>query len=161
MMNDSLYSDLFDAQQASIYRLALMLSGNPHVAEEITAEVFAKVLPKWRQGRVIDPEFYLRRAVVNETRSRYRRRTNEQRSLARYASRQVTVATPTPAALSEPLIVAMQQLSVRLRAVIVLRFHEDLSEAEVARILGSPRGTIKTQTSRALSALRNLMEEQQ
>lgn len=161
MISDSLYSDLFDTQHASVYRLALMLCGNPHIAEEIVAEVFAKVLPKWRRGSVTDPVFYLRRAVVNEVRSRHRRRVNEQRALARHASRQATVAPSASAAsLSEPLIVAMQQLSVRHRAVIVLRFHDDLSEADVARILGSPAGTIKAQTSRALSALRELMEEQ-
>jgi len=161
VMSDSLYSDLFDTQQASVYRLALMMSGNPHVTEEIVAEVFAKVLPKWRQGSVTDPVFYLRRAVVNEVRSRHRRRVNEQRALARHASRQMATMPPAPAAeLSRPLIVARQQLSVRHRAVIVLRFHDDLSEAETARILGSPAGTIKAQTSRALSALRKLMEEQ-
>ena len=115
----------------------------------------------WRQGSVTDPVFYLRRAVVNEVRSRHRRRVNEQRALARHASREATTITPEPAtALSQPLIVAMQQLSVRHRAVIVLRFHDDLSEAEVARILKSPNGTIKGQTSRALAALRALMEAQ-
>lgn len=159
--SDRLYSELFEAQQTSIYRLALMLCGSPHVAEEIVAEVFAKVLPKWRQGSVTDPVFYLRRAIVNEVRSRHRRRVNEQRALARHASREETTIMPSPAtALSQPLIVAMQQLSVRHRAVIVLRFHDDLSEAEVARILKSPTGTIKGQTSRALAALRTLMEAQ-
>ena len=162
VMSDSVYSELFDTHHAAIYRLALMLSGNPHVAEEIVAEVFAKVLPKWRQGSVTDPVFYLRRAVINEVRSRHRRRVNERRALARHASRQATVAPSAPATeLSQPLIAAMQQLSVRHRAVIVLRFHDDLSEADVARILGSPAGTIKAQTSRALAALRRLMEQQQ
>ena len=109
-----------------------------------------------------DPVFYLRRAVINEVRSRHRRRVNERRALARHASRQATVAPSAPATeLSQPLIAAMQQLSVRHRAVIVLRFHDDLSEADVARILGSPAGTIKAQTSRALAVLRRLMEQQQ
>ena len=158
---DRLYSDLFDAEQATIYRLALMLCGSPHVAEEIVADVFAKVLPKWRQGSLTDPVFYLRRAVVNEVRSRHRRHVNERRALARHASHETTKAMPAPAtALRTGLVAAMQQLTVRHRAVIVLRFHDDLSEAEVARILGSPAGTIKGQTSRALEALRALMEEE-
>lgn len=97
-----------------------MLSGNHHVAEEIVAEVFAKVLPKWRQGSVIDPVFYLRRAVLNEVRSRRRRRVNERRALARHGSRQATLEPLAPATeLSQPLVVALQQLSVRHRAVIV------------------------------------------
>lgn len=97
-----MYSDLFVERQAAIYRLALMLSGKPEVAEEITAEVFARVLPKWRRGEVSDPVLYLRRAVINEVRSRHRRRVNERHAI----------------------------------------------------------GTIKAQTSRALAALRALMEEQ-
>ena len=96
-MGDRLYSELFEAQQASIYRLALMLCGNRDVAEEIVAEVFARVLPKWRQGAVTDPVFYLRRAVVNEVRSRHRRRVNEQRALARHASREARTIMPAPA----------------------------------------------------------------
>lgn len=158
---DRSYADLFAEHQATIYRLAVMLCGDPYIAEEITAEVFARVLPKWRRGDVTDPVFYLRRAVINEVRSRHRRRVNEQRALARHASRQAhDVREPTPVTLSEPLIAALQRLSVRHRAVVVLRFHDDLSEAEVARILGSPVGTIKAQTNRALRALRTLMEEQ-
>ncbi len=141
--------------------LARAGSVKPHtelVAEEITAEVFARVLPKWRRGDVSDPVLYLRRAVINEVRSRHRRRVNERHALARHASRQARIEQgPPTVALSQPLLVAMQQLSVRHRAVVVLRFHDDLSEAEVAQILGSPIGTIKAQTSRALAALRELM----
>ena len=81
--------------------------------------------------------FYLRRAVLNEVRSRHRRRVNERRALARHASRQATLEPLAPATeLSQPLVAALQQLSVRHRAVIVLRYHDDLSEVEVARILG-------------------------
>ena len=108
-----------------------------------------------------DPVLYLRRATINEVRSRHRRRGNEQRALARHASRQATAhESAAGAVLSQPMVAALQRLSPRHRAVVVLRFHDDLSEAEVARILGSPAGTIKVQTSRALARLRALMEEQ-
>lgn len=160
VLNDTLYSELFVDHRATIYRLALMLCGNPYVAEEVTAEVFAKVLPRWRRGDITDPVFYLRRAVINEVRSRHRRRANEQRALLRHAATQARVeSSASDAALSQPLVVALQQLSTRHRAVVVLRFHDDLSEADVARVLGSPVGTIKAQTSRALAALRQLMED--
>ena len=56
--------------------------------------------------------------------------------------------------MSQPLIVAMQQLSVRHRAVIVLRFHCDLTEAAAAQALGCSVGTVKSQTSKALASLR-------
>jgi RNA polymerase sigma factor (sigma-70 family) len=159
--SDRSYADLFAEYQREIFRLAVLLCGDAHVAEEITAEVFARVLPKWRRGGVAEPEFYLRRAVVNEVRSRHRRKVNEARALARHVARQGHVQQDLiPAGLSEPLVAALQRLSVRHRAVLVLRFHDDLSEVDVARILGSPIGTIKGQTSRALAALRNLLEDQ-
>lgn len=159
--SDRGYADLFAEHQRAIFRLAVMLCGDAYVAEEVTAEVFARVLPKWRRGGVTDPVFYLRRAVINEVRSRHRRRANEQRALAREAARQEHMQhEPVAIGLSEPVVAALQRLSVRHRAVLVLRFHDDLSEAEVARILGSPVGTIKAQTSRALAALRTLLEEQ-
>jgi RNA polymerase sigma factor (sigma-70 family) len=158
--SDLVFGDLFNEQRTSIYRLALMMSGDVFVAEEITAEVFARVLPRWRHGHITDPVFYLRRAVVNEVRSRLRRRANERRALARYSSRpDHQHAGGQREALSEPLIAALQQLPVRARTIVVLRFHDDLSVAEVARVVGAPVGTVKTQTSRALRTLRGIMEE--
>jgi RNA polymerase sigma factor (sigma-70 family) len=159
--SDRGYADLFADHHRSIYRLAFVLCGDGDMAEEITAEVFARVLPKWRRGGITDPVFYLRRAVINEVRSRHRRRANQQRALARHAVRQdASQEGPAAFGLSGPLVAALQQLSVRHRTVVVLRFHDDLSEADVARLLGSPIGTIKAQTSRALAALRTLLEEQ-
>jgi RNA polymerase sigma factor (sigma-70 family) len=160
MADDDVYADLFAGRRDTVYRLAWYLCGNEHVAEEVTAEVFARVLPKWRRGDVIEPLAYLRRAVVNEVRSRHRRRGHEQRALARtYTKESRFVVDTDRLAASEPLIAALQKIPIRQRVVVILRFHDDLSEADVARILGSPVGTIKAQTSRGLAALRSLLEE--
>lgn len=158
--DDQVFADLFAAHQASIHRLAVLLSGDRFVAEEITAEVFARVLPRWRRGQVSDPVLYLRRAVVNEVRSRFRRRSNERRALTRHSSQTRPIGNGDQAgAVSEPLIAALQLLPPRQRTVVVLRFHDDLSVAEVAHIVGAPVGTVKTQTRRALSALRIVLED--
>jgi RNA polymerase sigma factor (sigma-70 family) len=61
--------------------------------------------------------------------------------------------------LREPLLVALQSLPARQRAVVVLRYHDDLAEAEVARTLGMSLGTVKSHASRGLEQLRTLMQE--
>lgn len=157
--SDGVYEDVFVAHHRSIFRLAVVLSGDRHLAEEITAEVFAKVLPRWRQGTVRDPLLYLRRAVVNDVRSRSRPRANERRAIERIGQQLRAEPTPEAPVVSEPIASALRQLPVRQRAVIVLRFHDDLGEAEVARILRLPVGTVKTHTRRGLAALRSLLGE--
>jgi RNA polymerase sigma-70 factor (sigma-E family) len=152
------YGLLFRDHQVTVHRLAAFLSGDQHVADEITAEVFAKVFPRWRQGAVSDPLPYLRRAVVNELRSRWRRRAHEHRALARHSRDAMGRDDVDRLALREPLVAALLQLPLQQRSVVVLRFLDDLSEAEVARSLGMAEGTVKSQTHRGLAKLRNLME---
>lgn len=159
--NDAAFTDLFRRHRDGVFRFAWVLCGSGHVAEEITAEVFARVLPRWRLGGISDPLPYLRRAVLNEVRSRHRRRAHEQRAAAREIAAEQRVAEDVDRLeLREPLLEALQRLPVRQRAVVVLRFHDDMSEAEVARIVGSPVGTVKAQTSRGLRTLRTILEEE-
>jgi RNA polymerase sigma factor (sigma-70 family) len=156
---DDRYRLVFEAHRTAVFRLAAMLTGNRFVAEEVSADVFARVLPKFRRGDVTDALPYLRRAVVNEVRSRHRRHGHEQRAMARVGH---SAAPPQPVdrlELREPLLVALTALPIRQRAVVVLRYHDDLSEAEVARIMGTSLGTVKTQASRGLNNLRRLLEE--
>ncbi len=85
--SDDGFREVFATHRLGLFRLAVLLVGDVHAAEEITAEVFARVLPKWRAGVVLEPLPYLRRAVVNETRSRHRRRRTELRALTQLGSR--------------------------------------------------------------------------
>ncbi len=80
---DVRYREVFEAHRVAVFRLAALLTSDRFVAEEVTAEVFARVLPRFRRGDVQDALPYLRRAVVNEVTSRRRRRGHEQRALAR------------------------------------------------------------------------------
>ena len=84
--SDDGFRQVFTDHRTRVFRLAVLMTGNVHVAEEVTAEVFARVLPRWRAGGVTDVLSYLRRAVVNETRSRHRRREHEARALARWGA---------------------------------------------------------------------------
>ncbi|MEK7425844.1 MAG: SigE family RNA polymerase sigma factor [Actinomycetota bacterium] len=155
---DESYRSLFAQHHRSLFRFAVLLVGDRHVADELTAEVFARVLPKWRAGGVNDPLAYLRRALVNEVRSRHRRRTYEQRALDRVRASTATKDEQMSDEMDVALLSALRLLPMRQRAVVVLRFHDDLSEAEVARTLGMAVGTVKSQTSRGLAVLRELLE---
>ncbi|MBI5087645.1 MAG: sigma-70 family RNA polymerase sigma factor, partial [Actinobacteria bacterium] len=139
---DVRYREVFETHRVAVFRLAAMLTSDRFVAEEVTAEVFARVLPRFRRGEVHDALPYLRRAVVNEVTSRRRRRGHEQRALARVHAAVRPGEPVDRLELREPLLVALGRLPVRQRAVVVLRYHDDLSEAEVARTLGTSVGTV-------------------
>jgi RNA polymerase sigma-70 factor (sigma-E family) len=161
----SAYAQVFRTHRGAVVGLAYLLTGDRDLAEDVAAEAFARVWPHWRAGRVDDELRYLRVAVVNEVRSRWRRRATERRVEER--RRSVTPATPGPtpeferSADHELVVRAMAALAPTERAVIALRFLEDLSEAETARVLGIRPGTVKSRTSRALARLRVLLASEE
>lgn len=158
---DDTFREVFTEHRTRVFRLAVLMTGNAHVAEEVTAEVFARVLPRWRAGDVTDVLSYLRRAVVNETRSRHRRREHEARALARWGGTSHICIDTDRLALAEPLLAALRRLPARQRAVVVLRYHDDLSEADVAHTLGMAPGSVKSHASRGLAQLRTLLDQQE
>lgn len=134
------------ANQASLLRVALLLSGDPHRAEEAVAEAFARVWPLWGRGRVKDDAAYLRRAVVNEVHSSGRRLGRQDRAARRHTS---SAAPDVPfdedSVQRDVLLAALATLPKGQRAVIVLRFYDDLSEAATAAKLGMRIRTVKPQ----------------
>jgi RNA polymerase sigma-70 factor (sigma-E family) len=154
------YAEVFRVHHDAALRLAYLLCGDPHRAEEAVAEAFAKVWPHWQRGRVADERAYLRRAVVNELRSRARRRAVEHREADRRKATGRGDPTGQEQALERHgLLLALAELPARQRAVVVLRFYEDLSEAAIAEVLGMRPGTVKSQTSRGLARLRQILGE--
>lgn len=128
---DAVFAEVFARHRTAVFRLAVLLTGDRHVADEITAEVFARSLPRWRRDVIREPLAYLRRATVNEVRSRHRRSERDTRlSRTGVDGEHVDVDR---LAMAQPLVAGLGRLPVRQRAVVVLRFHDDLSEADVAR----------------------------
>ncbi len=141
-------------------RLAYLLTGDSHRAEEVVAEAFSRVFPRWRKGRIQDLPAYVRRAVVNEVRRAGRRSTLERTERQRRSGSGRGARSPEDEAVERELVVrALASLPVRQRAAVVLRFYEDLPEREVAAALGTSVGTVKAQVSRGLVRLRGLLEE--
>lgn len=153
---------VFRAQHDAALRLAFLLCGDRDRSEEAVAEAFAKMWPHWERGSVRDDRAYLRRAVVNELRSRARRRVLEDREAERRTAlgRGDRLAEDASAE-RQALLAALGGLPARQRAVIVLRFYEDLTEAATADALGMRIGTVKSQTSRALERLRKVLGEEE
>ena len=120
------------------------------------AEVFAHLYRRWQPGDIHDIDPYLRRAVVNEVGGEFRRRGRVRRRI-------VPPAAATAASIEDTITdrdrlwEAMLRLPARQRAVLVLRYFDDASEARVAEILEMPVGTVKSTTARALDGLRRIL----
>ena len=140
-----------------LVRTAHMLTGDFHEAEDLVQTTLAKVYARWRRIPRDDVDFYVRRSLVNNNLSRVRRRRVAQ-LLMPFLPERVHQSEPGHAeavAQRAALGQALATLSARQRAVMVLRYWEDLNEAEIAELLGCSVGTVKTHARRGLEALRS------
>ncbi len=141
---------------AELLRIALLLTSDPHTAEDVVQETLQRLAPRW--SRVDNPKAYCRRImhniVVDQTRARARRPRELQLFDAGERSDPRSADPQDSAELWPALRAALNRLTVQQRTVIVLRYFDDRSEAEVARLLGISAGTVKSTASRAIAQLR-------
>jgi RNA polymerase sigma-70 factor (sigma-E family) len=146
------FDDFVRARSAALLRVAYLLTGDRHAAEDLLQEVLEQVYVRWRRVRVT-PEAYARRALVNRAANRWRRRSRRpERALGG-----IEVSAPDQTEnllVREAVVAALRALPPRQRAAVVLRFLEDLPVAEVARALDCSEGAVKSHTSRGLAKLR-------
>lgn len=156
------FDAVFHQHHRRLVQVAGLLCGSADEAEDVVAEVFARTYRQWRRGRIDDVGAYLRRGVVNEVRSRWRKRAVRRRVDARRTHDGDLVAPRADAGIGEHqrLAEALVLLNGRQRAAIVLRFYDDRSEAETADLLGVPVGTVKSAVSRGLARLAELLGEE-
>jgi RNA polymerase sigma-70 factor (sigma-E family) len=150
---------LYQARRLAMVRLAAFLVGDVHVAEDIVQDAFAGLHAHW--GRLRDEqsaEGYLRRAVVNGSRSLLRRRRTARGYTWPVAADEPGADTAVLAAFERSqLRRAVSRLPVRQREVLVLRYWADLSVAEIADAMGISAGTVKSTASRAVQALESVL----
>ncbi len=141
-------ASLYRRQRPAMVRLARLLTRSEGIAEEVVQEAFLQM--HLRREPPENPEAYLRTTVANLSRNYTRRLRLEQRG-----SSQERVSFNDPE-IDETWAI-LCRLPFRQRAVIALRFYEDFSEAEIARVLGCRPGTVKSSLHRGLSKLREEM----
>lgn len=153
------YSMVFREHYDGLLRFAYVLTGNQSEAEDVVAEAFARVMPKWKRGGIENLAAYLRRAVVNESNGRFRRLRLQRREDNRRRADVECDPAPDDRVVAKLLVARLLlELSPQQRAVVVLRHLEDRSEAECAEILGITTGSVKAYLSRALDRLRALAD---
>ena len=144
---------LYRAYAPAALRLAFLVTGNQALAEDLTQDAFVKVFGRFGDLRNRDAFWwYLRRTIVNLSRSHFRRLRVERAYLDRQWQDE---AIPGPdIGDRERLRRALLTLRPEQRAAVVLRYYEDLTETETAEILGRPVGTVKSMVSRGMERLR-------
>jgi RNA polymerase sigma-70 factor (sigma-E family) len=139
-------------------RLAFLLTGDWHAAEDLVQASLVKPYQAWpRLETDADPDAYLRRIVVNAHRSWWRARWRREKPVAALPDDTGTEDMADAHATGMLLRQALARLPRLQRAVLVLRYFEDLPEAEIATLLGCSPGSVKTHAHRGLIALRELL----
>ena len=152
------FRDYVAARQRALLRTARMLTGNQHTAEALVQATLERVWPRWsRIVRDGDPDAYVRRVLINTYSTWWRRKWRAESPTSELPE----VAAPdafAEADLADALRRLLPTLTPRQKAVVVLRFYDDLSEAATAEALGCSVGTVKSQTSKALARLRSMAD---
>ncbi|HTL84492.1 MAG TPA: sigma-70 family RNA polymerase sigma factor [Acidimicrobiia bacterium] len=152
------FAAVFEEQRPRALRLAYAMTGDASLAEDVVAEAFARTYRQWLKGAVRDADSYVRRAVVNEVRGTWRRLAVRRAHAAR--ERRVEPTTnfgDDQIADADLLQKALATLPPRVRAVVVLRVVEDLSEQQTAEALGLSVGSVKGYLSRGRERLRTAL----
>jgi RNA polymerase sigma-70 factor (sigma-E family) len=146
------FDEFVAARSTGLLRTAYLLTHDSALAEDLLQTALAKAWFAWSriEGR---PEPYVRRILVNTYSSWWRRRWHGELATGELPERGAGDDAGASDA-AQDLWAAMTRLPRRQRAVVVLRYFEDLTEAEAARLLGCSVGTVKSQTSKALAKLR-------
>ena len=158
---EAVIGKLFRERRVALFRLAVFLVDDRALAEDLVQEAFATLHRRWQD--LNDPAAgysYLRTTLVNAASHHHRRQAVERRHL--------TVAEPEDGPGAEYLVLlaeehqqvlrALRTLPARQRAVLVLRYWEQLTEAEIAATLGISAGTVKSSASRAMRSLKKTLE---
>lgn len=145
-----------EARTPALLRLGYLLAGDAHLAEDLVQEALARAYRRWDTIAMTEhPHAYVRRIVVTQHLGRRRRRASGEVALAPESMPETATADPAGAVADRDAAwTALAGLPARQRAVLVLRYYEDLSDADIAATLGVAVGTVRSLASRAFTQLR-------
>ncbi|WP_188194129.1 SigE family RNA polymerase sigma factor [Nonomuraea sp. SYSU D8015] len=147
-------------RSGALFRAAYLLTGDRHSAEDLVQSALAKTAANWRRLR--DPgavEGYVRRAIYHEQVSWWRRRSRAAEISTEHLPDHGDVGHADAADMRLAMRAALGRLTPRQRAVLVLRYFEDLSETEIAAVLGIRVGSVRSQIYRSLERLKKVAPE--
>lgn len=145
------FEEFVGARRDALLRTAYLLTGDHHDAEDLVQSALIKVVPRWARIKH-RPEAYVRRVLARESVNRWRGR--RWREVTTEIIPEAKDSPSTDAADRIALLAELRRLSPRQRAVIVLRYYDDLTETDTAAALGISVGTVKSHTRDALAQLR-------
>jgi RNA polymerase sigma-70 factor (sigma-E family) len=157
---DRAVTELYSTHYRSLVRLAVLLIRDVATAEEVVQDSFVAMHSGWK--RLCDSDnalFYLRQSVVNRSRSVLRHRVVGDRNASERPADTPDAEHGAIVQLERSAVVAaLRSLPPRQREALVLRYYGDMSEAQIASVMGVSRGSVKTHTASAMSALRSILE---
>jgi RNA polymerase sigma-70 factor (sigma-E family) len=147
------FEEFMTSRWPGLVRLAFGLTGDRWLAEDLAQTALASAYASWwRVRRADDPDAYVRRILINASKSRLRRRRVSEQPAA---APEAVISDPTTSVDERSaLFRALQELPPRQRAVVVLRYWEDLTDAQAGALLGCSASTVRSQAARALAKLR-------
>jgi RNA polymerase sigma-70 factor (sigma-E family) len=157
MASDDEFAEFVATALPGLLRFGHVLTGNAQAAEDLVQTALGRSLRAWRLRRIDDPRAFVRKVMVNSYASWCRRHWGREWVTADPASHGFTEDHAQQFGDRDVVWRALQLLPCRQRAVIVLRYYEDLSVAEIAAVMGTSAGTVKSQTARALKRLADVL----
>ncbi len=142
------------ARGQELLRFAYVLCGDHHLAQDLVQEVLAKVCGRWSRIESDNPDPYLRKAIVRTHLSWRMRRLSRETTVESPSDSALDADHPNRHALRDELWALLGKLSKTQRAVLILKFYEDLDDARIAEILGCAEATVRVHAHRGLAKLR-------
>lgn len=159
MVSDEEFAAFVTAALPRLLRFGYLLTGNPGTAEDLVQTALARTWRAWKLRSIDDPQAFVRKVMVNSYASWYRRK----------AATEIVTADPEQDAViadeaervddRDAMWRALLTLSPKQRAVVVLRYYEELTESEIAAVMGTTTGTVKSHAVRALRRLAGVLTD--
>ncbi|GAB3249957.1 SigE family RNA polymerase sigma factor [Kineosporia babensis] len=157
MDDDADFRQFVTARWPALVQSAYLITVDLGIAEDCVQEALARVHSRWGRLRNDNPEPYVRKAVVNAALSWRRKRRIREVSLDSAVHPAVELGSHQLGEIDYQLVAALRSLPPTMRAVVVLRYLEDRSEAETAQLLGCSTGAVKSAASRGMAKLRTAL----
>ncbi|WP_240938045.1 SigE family RNA polymerase sigma factor [Nocardioides sp. JQ2195] len=161
-MADLEFDEWVSARIPALLRFAYLVTGSREAADDVLQSVLTRSFERWSTvRRTHDPDAYVRRMIINENVSSWRRWGKRQTPVPEIVDRHRVSDPSDQVSNADAVWRVCQALPRRQRAAVVLRFYEDLDHREIAGILGCSEVTVRSQIHRALAALRAELERQE